>query len=280
MNVEKKKAVIGMLRFFAGILPHYAPDFHNEGIASFWFEQLDKYSEDQITKALTELSAKSRTFPSLGEVSDRITGTGGDLKARAGFIASSIAASLEPGGERVCPIGEEVVRRFGGWKKIGDSDLADIKFFRREWAEIALTLLQNPELIRPPQDAIAGPASSIVANLIAGRAPDAAGSPPTPVEIERAGSPRKASTEQIRYTSIDHGHINGKSITSVNGKELFHNSVVVISKARAEELYESKEWKQRVTGGPIPVMNLRTGDITDPRTGAVIGNITDYASKK
>jgi hypothetical protein len=167
--VDNKLQVLGRLNFYARILPHYAPDFTNKSVQEFWYSQLKGYNFDALDRALSDLCAKGRAYPTVGQIKDALEGTE-NLDDRATAIATQIQGivmNYQGASRKLCEVGEEVVRRHGGWSAMGDLLEKDVPFKVKEWKATALVILRNPNWQQFNTQPLIGPEKDIVTNLLA-----------------------------------------------------------------------------------------------------------------
>lgn len=164
----KRKTIGGMLIFHAKVLPHYAPNFKDEVVMDFWYSQLETYDVARLEAVLGKLVATGRAFPTLGQIKDALEGTE-NLDDRATAIATQIQGivmNYQGASRKLCEVGEEVVRRHGGWSAMGDLLEKDVPFKVKEWKATALVILRNPNWQQFNTQPLIGPAKEIVTNLL------------------------------------------------------------------------------------------------------------------
>jgi hypothetical protein len=120
----------------------------DETIVMLYDQELAPLGYDKVTVAMRKMFAdlnSRKPLPSINEIKAQMSDKPLDPKLRAHEVAMRIHGRVmnchttDP----VCEIGEEVVRRHGGWSRM-NFDLKAVPFEFRKWEATALAILENP----------------------------------------------------------------------------------------------------------------------------------------
>lgn len=147
-----KEKFISLMRAYAAIQPWRAPDFTKPEVAWYYFQELKKYSWDELKIALDRHIKKSDHFPSLREI-HLVAGNGQiDDSTKSSIIAMNIIAAIRKFGWNnykeamayIGPEGEKVVNLMGGWQHLSDaiSD-SNLSYMQNTIKDNAASLLRS-----------------------------------------------------------------------------------------------------------------------------------------
>ena len=140
------------MRGYAAIQPWRAPDFTKPEVAWYYFQDLKKYTWEELKIALDRHVKKSDHFPSLREI-HLVAGSGQiDDSTRSSIIAMNIIAAIRKFGWNnykqamayIGPEGEKVVNLMGGWQHLSDaiSD-SNLSYMQNTIKDNAASLLRS-----------------------------------------------------------------------------------------------------------------------------------------
>lgn len=121
----------------------------DETIVMMYDQELSPLGYDKVTQAMRKMFAdlnSRKPMPSINEIKAQMIDAPMDNKLRAHEIVMRIEGRLltRPGVDPVCEIGEEVVRRHGGWSAM-HCELTQLPFELKRWKDTALAILENPD---------------------------------------------------------------------------------------------------------------------------------------
>ena len=149
-----------MIRY-AKVQPFGAPDFSDQFVCKFWFDQLGDLGPDALGTAMTKLVAKGR-FPSIDQVKQACGQIELDDESLARDAVKRIENAIRKYGyigwdkarEYIGSLGEHLVGISGGWEAICDipteQDLAIKMAQLREYAKVAIKKDAAGQLDLPP----------------------------------------------------------------------------------------------------------------------------------
>jgi hypothetical protein len=119
----------------------------DETIVMMYDQELSPLGYDKVTQAMRKMFAdlnSRKPMPSINEIKAQMSDKPLDPKLRAHEVAMRIHCRvMQAAGDPVCEIGEEVVRRHGGWSRMA-FPLKAVPFEFKKWEATALAILENP----------------------------------------------------------------------------------------------------------------------------------------
>jgi len=175
MESERKKFFATAMIFYSRVLPHFAPDFTDNGILTFWFDALGNTSFEHIKLAMDKLVSSKRSFPTIGEVKELLCHEEADPSQEGRLIAGRIAGAITLYGycnpdRAESYIGEEgweVVKSQGGWIKVCEIKNEELPTMQAQWRTLAEVAVKRKRSIVPVNPAL-GATRKKMDNLISG----------------------------------------------------------------------------------------------------------------
>lgn len=171
--LDRRKAFAGAMIYFSRVLPHSAPNFADQAVLTFWFDQLGNYSFDALKQAMSALCSSKPRFPSIGEVKSYLGDGEADPMREGRYVSAEITHAIARYGapnERealanLSPTAREVVRLQGGWANICDIDrTSQLPTLRAQWRDIAESVTVKKEVEKRAE--LLGPRKNLVDQVL------------------------------------------------------------------------------------------------------------------
>lgn len=153
-----------IMHFMHKMLPDKCPDLKDGSVIEYWHKRLASYGPERLKMAAETAVDSLDFFPSFAKFKSILEGDTKPRGLQAKEIGEQILYCLKRYGwdrasreahKDLCEVGQEVVRREGGWGAISDKVVpSNESFMKKEWSALAEAILIDKGTINSGQKAI------------------------------------------------------------------------------------------------------------------------------